>query len=498
MRQQVAQNPLSRPSPSFFPAPLYPLFSFGLSSISIKSSLVMTTLYTTRPPLLPRYSSTSGSGKVPNSSRDIKKMKDGIFAWMESAEREAQKAVDSARAELEKVQQENSAIRENMGQRKSSKTTSGVGDTLGMEFEGTHGSARGWSTKAYDMERTHVPFSVSSEQESWRAELNEATTTLKSFVREIASLKDQISQDAGQIRELKSVYHDELCKLLEIRKQEAEVSRRHSSRFSSIIVPPQDSVHDSSSAPPTPPDSPHAEPLSSPETLVQIPLDRAVSPEPHDDALERNEVTILPVLSRSPVVLSAVPSRPAPTRAIPAPPPLPLPPATSSATIPTINVIPPSPPALPPASTRPRPVRVPVPAVPKVTATSTPTIGNAPPVPKVAGSAHKTAFEKYDRMLEALQQPSSATIRLIDLPWPMLPSPSSLSYPPVIVYRTDIARDRVEAFVKAYCDTGEKGKKSAEKMLKDWKGILGKSSDALLNGTINRTISFLQMALNNF
>ncbi len=133
------------------------------------------------------------------------------------------------------------------------------------------------------------------------------------------------------------------------------------------------------------------------------------------------------------------------------------------------------------------------PSSPKTTYTHSPSLKTVPqPTPS---SPDLTIFETYDRMVNLLKTKPRTDIQLGDYPWPMFPEPAG-SFPQRIAFRSEVNKGKVCACVPAYTSAYGPGrrKERGDAMVKAWKSIVGRSEDLILNGTVARAFSYIDMA----
>lgn len=197
--------------------------------------------------------------------------------------------------------------------------------------------------------------------------------------------------------------------------------------------------------------------------------------------------------TRSPPIRSP-PTHSPPTHSSPLhSPPLHSPPTDTPTRSPSTD----TPPSPPKTGKKKKPLKqappVSTPSSPKTTYTKSPTITAAPqPTPS---SPNLTIFETYDRMVNILKTKPRTDVQLGDYPWPMFPEPAG-SFPRRITLRSDVEKEKVFAFVQAYTSAYGPGQrdKRGDAMVKAWKSIMGRSDDIILNGTVARAFTYMDMA----
>ena len=98
-------------------------------------------------------------------------------------------------------------------------------------------------------------------------------------------------------------------------------------------------------------------------------------------------------------------------------------------------------------------------------------------------------------MVNLLKTKPRTDVQLSDYPWPMFPEPAG-SFPQSIALRSDVKKEKVCAFVQAYTSAYGPGQRTArgDAMMKAWKSIMNKSDDIILNGTVARAFTYMDMA----
>lgn len=99
-------------------------------------------------------------------------------------------------------------------------------------------------------------------------------------------------------------------------------------------------------------------------------------------------------------------------------------------------------------------------------------------------------------MVNLLKTKPRTEVQLGDYPWPMFPERAG-SFPHRITLRSDVEKEKVYAFVQAYTSAYGPGQRKArgDAMLKAWKSIMSKSGDIILNGTVARAFTYMDMAV---
>lgn len=98
-------------------------------------------------------------------------------------------------------------------------------------------------------------------------------------------------------------------------------------------------------------------------------------------------------------------------------------------------------------------------------------------------------------MIDLLKTKPCADIHLNDYPWPMFPEAAG-SFPQRITLRSQVDKEKVYAFVRAYVSAYGPGrrKERGEAMTKAWKSIAARSTDGILRGTASRAFTYMDMA----
>jgi hypothetical protein len=98
-------------------------------------------------------------------------------------------------------------------------------------------------------------------------------------------------------------------------------------------------------------------------------------------------------------------------------------------------------------------------------------------------------------MINLLKNKPRPDVQLGDYPWPMFPEPS-FSFPQRITLRSEVTKEKVVAFVRAYASAYglEQRGNRGEAMLKAWRSIMDRSEDAILKGTAARAFTYMDMA----
>jgi hypothetical protein len=330
------------------------------------------------------------------------------------------------------------------------------------------------------------------------------------LVAVIKQLREQAAKDAEMIAELRGQAQDNAHAIGVVRIENERMMKELSAAASEARVAAAAITAAAASATEAVANSP---PTQSPPT--HSPPARGLSPRsppphnhpPHDPPPHSSPPHSPP--PHSPPPHSLPPQSPPPQSPPPHSPPTPIPPphspptssrptlspSTSSRPTPSPSTpAPPSPPKKGKGKQSPKQAApVSTPSSPRTTYTNPPSF-TAIPQP-TASSANLTIFETYDRMINLLKNKPRPDVQLGDYPWPMFPEPS-FSFPQRITLRSEVTKEKVVAFVRAYASAYglEQRGNRGEAMLKAWRSIMDRSEDAILKGTAARAFTYMDMA----